>query len=186
VSSIYGYEASPSSGVITVNGRSVTQSITFTPLKTAVTRYKINFTESGLPPRTNWSMILNGTTLSSTNITITFSEPNGTYSYSVGSISGYSSSPSSGSLTVSGASQIVSIRFSQVRYRVTFTENGLPSGKWYVNITGMQSSGPIQSSQTSYSISLPNGSYSYSVSTGNKIYRPFYTDSFTVSGAPVS
>ena len=71
-------------------------------------------------------------------------------------------------------------------YAVTFTESGLASGNWYVNITNQPSSGPIPSSQTTYSTSLPNGSYSYSVSTGNKIYKPSYPGTFTVNGAQVS
>jgi len=41
--------------------------------------YNITFKRNGLLPGTLWSVTLNGTTLSSANNTITFSEPNGTY-----------------------------------------------------------------------------------------------------------
>jgi len=179
-----GYRASPSSGNITVIGSGVDLKIVFTPVTYAVT-----FIQSGLPSGTLWFVNLtNGQSFHSSSNSINFNEPNGSYQYIVATIdSNYTPVNHSGSFHVRGSNLSIAITFSPVTYySVLFTENGLPSGKWYVNITGMQSSGPIQSSQTSYSISLPNGSYSYSVSTGNKIYRPFYTDSFTVSGAPVS
>ena len=41
--------------------------------------YNITFKRNGLLPGTLWSVTLHGTTLSSANNTITFSEPNGTY-----------------------------------------------------------------------------------------------------------
>jgi hypothetical protein len=185
IGSVSGYTVSPSSGSITVNGANVHQAITFTPVK-VISKYKVTFTESGLPSGTSWSVTFNRATESSTTDTITFSVPNGTYSYTIGSVSGYTVSPSSGSITVNGASVSESITFSEITYTITFTETGLPSGNWYVNITGQAPSGPISSSTTTYSVSLPNGSYSYTISTGNKEYKPSYTGSFAVNGASVS
>jgi hypothetical protein len=71
-------------------------------------------------------------------------------------------------------------------FSANFTENGLPTGNtWYVNITGLKSSGPII--QTSYNVSLPNGTYTFSVATTNRDYAAnSYSNSFTVSGSPVS
>ena len=49
-------------------------------------------------------------------------------------------------------------------YKVTFGQNGLPTGQsWYVNITGQKSSGPISGS--TFSIYLPGGDYTYTVQT---------------------
>lgn len=63
---------------------------------------------------------------------------------------------------------------------ITFTENGLPSGKvWYVNITGHQSSGPITSSV--YTTKLSDGTFHYSMATSDKKYRAS-SGSFTVNG----
>ncbi|MHB8548343.1 MAG: protease pro-enzyme activation domain-containing protein [Thermoplasmataceae archaeon] len=78
---------------------------------TPAATYTVTFTESGLASGTSWSVTLGSSTQSSTGSTISFTEPNGTYSYTVGSVSGYTSSPSSGSVTVSGANQGVSITF---------------------------------------------------------------------------
>ena len=78
------------------------------------TGYAATFTESGLPPGASWSVTLNETTLSSKTNTITFSLPNGTFSYTIGKISGYNISKSSGSLTVNGKNVAQSITFSSV------------------------------------------------------------------------
>ncbi|MCL5794304.1 MAG: hypothetical protein M1138_05690 [Candidatus Thermoplasmatota archaeon] len=69
-------------------------------------------------------------------------------------------------------------------YKVTFTEKNLGAGTWYVNVTGEPVSGPV--SGDSYSTYLPNGTYSYSVSSTNKSYSPSYASSFTVSGSSVN
>jgi hypothetical protein len=64
--------------------------------------YNITFKETGLPSGTSWSVTLNGVRESSTTSIIVFSEPNGTYSYTVNNPSGYLLSSSSGTITVSG------------------------------------------------------------------------------------
>ena len=78
----------------------------------AIGGYPVTFTESGLPPGTTWSVALNGDVLSSSASTMTFVEPNGTYAYTVGSLTGYAMSPSVGQVIVNGANQEVSVTFS--------------------------------------------------------------------------
>ncbi|MCW6169393.1 MAG: hypothetical protein LVQ96_07710 [Thermoplasmatales archaeon] len=73
--------------------------------------YPVDFSESGLPSGTTWSVTFNGNTQSSSGSTVSFSAANGTYSYSIGSVSGYTASPSSGSVTVNGAAQTIGITF---------------------------------------------------------------------------
>jgi hypothetical protein len=73
--------------------------------------YDVNFTESGLPSGTSWSVTLAGTTTPSTGSTITFKEPAGSYSYTIGAVTGYESRPSSGGETVSTAPVTVPVAF---------------------------------------------------------------------------
>ncbi len=176
------YAPSPASGSFKVNGAVVSESITF-----SLVTYRVTFTESGLPSGTIWYVnITGGASYSSTTSTITFSELNGTYSYTVATGNKeYAPSPASGSFTVNGAVVSESITFNLFTYSVTFTESGLPTGTtWYVNITGQ----PSQSSTgTTITVQLPNGTYSYSIATGNKEYAPSpASGSFTVNGAVVS
>jgi len=175
-----GWRPSPSSAMITVNGTPVKEAIAF-----ALATYSINFTETGLPSGTAWSVTFNGTASSSSASNISFMAPNGTYSYEVVHVAGYSSSLSSGNITVNGSSVRAEILFSPVTYGVTFTESGLPSGAaWYVNVSGQPSSGPQTSSI--YSSSLPNGSYKFTVFTPDKEYKPSYSGSFSVKEKAVS
>ncbi|MCL4421092.1 MAG: hypothetical protein M1477_05330 [Candidatus Thermoplasmatota archaeon] len=102
------YEPVPSSGSFKVDSSAASESVSFLKL------YTVAFTESGLPSGTSWSVTLNGTMETLTTNTITFSLPNGTYSYTIGKISGYNISKSSGSLTINGKNATQSITFSSV------------------------------------------------------------------------
>jgi hypothetical protein len=70
----------------------------------------VNFTETGLPSGTPWTVDLNGTTVTTVASSLTLSEPNGSYSFSASSDC-FSASPSSGSLTVDGSGAAASITF---------------------------------------------------------------------------
>ncbi|MCL5731704.1 MAG: hypothetical protein M1605_06335 [Candidatus Thermoplasmatota archaeon] len=117
VSNVSGYTGMPSSGNITVSGKSFNQTITFTPTTTSVSKYTVTFTESGLPSGTTWYVNLsNGMDSGAiTGASYSFSLTNGTYSYTVSKVSGYSVSPSSGSLSVSGKNELNTITFTPVK-----------------------------------------------------------------------
>ncbi|MHB8544696.1 MAG: ice-binding family protein [Leptospirales bacterium] len=78
---------------------------------TAVANFDVNFTETGLSNGTQWNVILNGVSEISTSSKIVFSMPNGTYTYNVTNISGFTSTPSSGNITVSGLNVSQAISF---------------------------------------------------------------------------
>jgi hypothetical protein len=99
VTPVSGYTATPPSGSLTVNGNNAAQAIVFTAI-TGV--YAVTFTELGLAPGTTWSVTFNGSTSSSATAIIGVgSFVDGNYSFSVGSVTGYTSAPSSGTVTVS-------------------------------------------------------------------------------------
>ena len=83
------------------------------PPPSSPTYYDITFTATGLPSGTSWYATLNGQTQSTTSSSITFRDTSGTYSYSIGSVSGYTVSPSSGSVSV-GGSQSVSVTYTEL------------------------------------------------------------------------
>ncbi len=113
VSPVAGYKATPNTGSVTVSGAAASQSIAFTVLPPG--SYTVTFTESGLPGGTSWSVTFNGTAGSSATSTIAFTIGNGTWPFTVGSVTGYSASPASGNVAVSGAA---------ASQGVTFTSNG--------------------------------------------------------------
>ncbi len=59
---------------------------------------------------------------------------------------------------------------SPARFPVNFQETGLPTGdRWFVNVSGV---GSFNSTTSTLSFSLSNGSYSYTVSSGGNYYAP--------------
>jgi hypothetical protein len=107
VNPIAGYTITPSSGVITVASSGATTGITFTTVL-----YPVEFTEHGLPAGTTWSVTFGGSTQSRAASTISFSVVNGSYAYTVGNVSGYSTSAGSGTQQVSGPGASVQVGFS--------------------------------------------------------------------------
>jgi YVTN family beta-propeller protein len=91
----------------------------------------VTFAETGLPAGTLWSVVLDGSSKSSTAPAITFSPLNGPHPYSVASVAGYAASPSSGSLAVNnGAPLNVTISFAPIFL-------GLPATVGYALLMGI-------------------------------------------------
>ena len=160
-------------------------SVNLTTPSASPTNYSVTFTESGLASGTSWSVTVGGATKSATSAAIAFSEANGTYAFSVGTVSGYTANPSSGSVTVRGAAASASVAFSPVsatQYSVTFDESGLASGtSWSVSLSGTSKT----STGSSLSFSEPNGTYAYSVGAVSGYLASPTSGSTTVHGAAV-
>lgn len=168
--------AAPGSGTIRVSGGPANLAVTFREL------FAVKFSEAGLAAGTNWSVTLNGSTSHSTTPSITMLEINGTYPFTAGLVSGFSPIPSSGSVTVSGASKNVALTYAPL-FAVTFTETGLPTGtNWSVTVVGMVTS----SVSSSIALSQPNGTYVYTLGTVPGWTTSNFSGAFTVSGSAVS
>jgi hypothetical protein len=161
-----GYNSNPYSGILTINGANLSQTITFTG-------YAIASTESGLPQGDTWYLNLSnqpglsesdtGQHLSSTSTTIDFKLPNGTYSYTY-QTSNHNYKGGVGSLTVSGSTSSFNVVFNPVLYYLNFTALDKPSYlEWGVNVSG--------TIKTGYgdllSFSLANGTYYWNASAIN-------------------
>lgn len=148
------------------------------------TEYTVEFTESGLPAETLWTVTLNGTQNSSMGSNISFFEPTGTYGFSVGPIAGYTASPSSGLLTVNGTTT-VSVTFTVIPptlYSVIFTQSGLPEGTtWYVDLNGF-----TQNSTTAIEFTEPNGTYGFAVTPVSGYTATPSSGIVTVNGSAVN
>lgn len=104
-----GFSASPSSGQVTVAGAPVDRTIEF--VSTLPGEYLVTFTESTLGAGTNWSVSLDGTPHVSTTGSIAFTEPNGTYAYSVGAVTGYTVTTGASTIVVNGGPISTSVTF---------------------------------------------------------------------------
>ncbi len=126
-------------------------------------RFVVNFTETGLPAATNWSVSVapswsagpqaispagtapargwSGSNTSNTS-TVGFALPNGTYTFQVSQVAAgsalYAADPAQGSFQVNGSSAAIAISFSSIPvFSVTFSETGLPAAtNWSVTLFG--------------------------------------------------
>jgi YVTN family beta-propeller protein len=123
------------------------------------TAYSVYFNETGLATGTDWSVTLNGSELGSAGPSIQFTEPNATYPFSIGAVSGYVANLTSGNVVVQGGPTWVNITFTPV-YPITFGETGLPQGTlWNVTLDGTKN----YSVTPSIGFTEPAGSYSFTV-----------------------
>ena len=119
-----------------------------------------------------------GGSYSSITNTITFQEPNGTYNYSIGNITGYIVLPQSGVVAVDGKPLPESITFNQTVQKGYFVGSVSPSNVTiYVNATA------YSEQNGSFNISLSPGNYVVKVSSPG--YKT-YTTNITVSSSTVT
>ncbi len=173
-----GYSASPSGGNLTVTASGPTSAmIAFAAV------YTVTLTEFGLPAGTTWTAIFGGVSQSSSSASMTFSVPSGTYEYQVGSASGFSASPSGGTVSVTG-NYAIAVTYSALTYAVTLTAGGLGSGTtWSATVNGVTQSttGPA------LVFYLADGTYNYSFNavSGYNVGANA-SGTVTVAGASVS
>ncbi|MEM3489944.1 MAG: hypothetical protein QXO75_09885, partial [Nitrososphaerota archaeon] len=160
-----GYIASPENGTVKVNGNFNVFNIYFVQIYSQVV-----FIAYGLPVNASWFVIFNGSIKYSTYPDIIFISKFGNFSYEVGTNStSYHVNPSKGFVVVNSFDVYVRLHFWSRNYTVEFVEKGLPLGdKWSV------SAGPYSNTSTSSNLdlSIPNGTYPYSVVSFNKTYEP--------------
>lgn len=96
---------------------------------TSADPFVITFHESGLQyselGAPSWSVTLAGTTVNSSHASITFAVLNGSYNYTIGQVTGYTSAPESGTVDVAGAAQEVGVEYHWTErsvYAVIFTD----------------------------------------------------------------
>jgi len=179
-----GWVAQPTSGSVIVAGTSVVVRISFSHVPAG--SFPVTFSESGLPIGTNWSATVGGVTSLASGSIITFVEPDGSYSFSVGTGARFVPSPPSGTIQVDGVPVEVVVTFTPVPAGdqvVTFEETGLPVGTtWSVDLS--QSYGT--ESGPSIVFVLPSGAYPFTIPSPPGFRASPASGSFQVSGTAVS
>ena len=114
VGAFLGYAANVTHGSVIVTAESVVVEIGFTPEHSV---FPVTFVETGLPVSTPWSVTFHGAENSSTTSTIGFLDPNGTWPFTIGAVTGYTANITAGSIDVHGA---------PAQQEVTFTAGAAP------------------------------------------------------------
>jgi YVTN family beta-propeller protein len=162
-----------------VNFNSSNVSILATPAS-----YVVSFQSSAWEGGLRWSVDLAGHRAFSTNLTVAYTVPNGSYAFVVYPASGYYAQPSAGIVMVNGTNVIASITFSRATYSVDFVESGLPLGtNWSVTLGGGT---PHSSTSATIGFMEPNGSYPFWIGIVPDWTTPVRYGYLDVNGAPVS
>ncbi|MEM0141391.1 MAG: thermopsin family protease [Thermoplasmatales archaeon] len=103
----------PPAAVFLVNGSSETVYLNFT-----LVTFQVRFAEAGLPPGTQWSVNIKGKYFNSSENTIVFYEPNGSYLFYIANASGYSPNVTNGPLIISGKDVSINVSFYYYVYLV--------------------------------------------------------------------
>ena len=120
------------------------------------------FYEEGITSGASWSVTFNGATQSTSNGWAVFYVLPGTYSYSVGAVSGYTVTPASGSLSVSSSAVSVDLTYTQTpqMYTVNVTELGLAKNTaWSATVNGVT----VKSTANTSAFSVAPGTYDYQI-----------------------
>jgi YVTN family beta-propeller protein len=169
-----GWVAPVYASSLAVNGSAVDVAVPWTRVT-----YLVTFIETGLSA-SGWRVnVTGGPSTASDTTALSFSEPNGTYRYSVVAVNTTYETPG-GSFVVNGTPVVERLSFSQLTYNLTFLEKGLPSGTdWSVTLGGA-----IRSSDaTVVTFTMPNGTYAFSVGFVAGLVPDPSTGSVVVAGA---
>lgn len=154
-----GYEGSPTTGIVTVNGTFVTVHITFSGLVRGT--YLVLFAPypftSGIPGSASWTITLGGETLEiAGSVPVVFVEPNGTFSWLISAPVGYFAYGAAGTLEIEGGlSQFAGEE--SVGAAILFSFLSIPAGALHAPCI-LSSTAPAVPSSSSSSFELaPSG-----------------------------
>lgn len=164
----------PHTGNLYVSTNEAGGNVSVISLGIAPRTYPVSFSESGLLSGTNWTVDLNGTSLVSASATLNFTETNGTYPFSVPTVSGYAVAPSHGNVTVVGGNVTQRLTFTATSPSLSSVSVSPSTAYLAFNGTQVFSATPTCSggncpSGIAYAWSLNNSLGSLNSSTGNPV-----------------
>ncbi len=177
---------SATGGSVTVNNTSQNLSVKFSPVLFTTT-----FQISGFPSAQTWFINVTGQkSVNGTGSSTSLQLMNGTYHYGAATLYKLYHSPG-GTFTVNGSAVTLSIVYSPYLYSVNFTETGILTGTvWNVSVSNVSYyispvTETIYSNSTYLVFNLTNGTYTFNVSSMNRVYAPEqHNVTFSVSGSP--
>ncbi len=176
VNPVAGFARMPS-GNLTVAGADQTIRLTFTAFT-----YPVVYSETGLPPGTDWGVTLAGVHATSSGTTIGFAQSNGTWNYTIDPIAGFTTTWS-GSMVVHATAVSLLVSFTTVAYSARFIETGLPDGANWTVTLGASS---VTASSSIIAFALANGTYAYRLAGVAGWSTANYSGTVEVGGASLT
>lgn len=147
---------------------------------TTSNNYSVTFTEKGLPNGTQWFVSVHGSPVYSNNSTITFTEQNGTYLFTIGGNRDFRPLPGNFSVNIRGHNISLVVIWVPVLYNVTFIESGLPVGTFWNVTLGNETYTSLNSTIT---FKVMNGTYEYTIPAVNGVVSSTPNGTIKVYGA---
>jgi YVTN family beta-propeller protein len=119
--SIVAYDPSSGYVYVSVRGSEQVAALGF------VTGWSVNFTGSGLPADSRWSVTIKQVALKTTADSVVVYEPNGSYGFVIGPPDGYAANPVNGSFVIDGNPVEFLIDFTHIQYPPALGLFGLPN-----------------------------------------------------------
>lgn len=180
--SSYSFSVTPSQGTVNIDGSNVSIHLTFVNTTTAPVKYYNHyFNITNLPSVISginwyWYISLQGVNVSYSNSYYFYGKSGeftglrvGEYSYSIGSVSGTSLTPASGTITVN-SNATTFIKFNKL-YEVSFIETGLQSSQSFsVSLSSLSNTSLASYDYVTFMVA--NGTYQYSVNSYPNGYSP--------------
>ncbi|MGA7923344.1 MAG: hypothetical protein WCA77_05155, partial [Thermoplasmata archaeon] len=151
--------------------------------------FNVTFVERGLATGTAWTVDVEGQSLTSYDAMMSFQRVNGTYSFSVDSLEGFSPTPSEGTFVIAGSTLEVGISWGEngassgpTQVGVTFEQVGLPFGQlWWV----LMDKATTTATGSRLVANAVNGTNLYSIGASDGYQAEPSTGSVRIEGAPV-
>jgi hypothetical protein len=146
--------------------------------------YPATLSETGLPAGTEWSATIGVNSYSSSSAQITADLPSGSYLYSIQGVPGYELASYHGTILVGGNTSGPTVAWNQTLYPVQFEAfNLVPGATWTLTVgTVVVTVG----SATVATVSLPNGTFEYSISASTGTEASPSSGPVTVQGEPTT
>lgn len=144
------------------------------------TPYPVTFLEQGLAGTATWTLTVGGVVYPDPGPSLALELLNGTYSYGVAPVKGYTLPSYGGNFTVQGAALTIFVNFTVFELPVTFAESGLEAGtNWSVALAGVARS----TSGTTIVFEEANGTYLFTVDAGVTYQASPSSSAVTVQGS---
>jgi hypothetical protein len=177
-----GYVATSTSGSFVASGGSYSTNVSFHAV-----RFGVRIAEIGLPPATPWHLTINGVTHSVSANQFYLTLTNGSHSFSIKPIPGYTALWG-GDVVVDGANLSEVVDIHTVSYAVGFNASGLAPGKIFTATLGGVTHSVVSTGKWEFLIwwgDITNGTYTYTIGKVAGYNLHPVTGTLTVNGSAV-
>ena len=175
---VAGYHANAPLKTFNVLGGPLSIVVPFVP-----TVYTATWAATGTRAGLNWSVIVDGVPTTAASAWVSATLPNGSYSYSIVLPANYTATPRTGTINISGSSELLPLVFGLMQFSAWFGASGsVPTASWWVRLGNLSQYVTGRGS----SFLAANGTYTFDVHPPDGFYAVPSHGNLTVAGPGAS